>query len=115
MNLCTACRNGDTANCSGVALYTPAVYIPCDNRVLTDEAPEQSDTQVSQDVGGSDSATLPPTPIDHEVVITYTNDDDGIHLYCQDCGVEVTVGYMPSLGEALEAASALPHTQERKS
>lgn len=32
MNLCTACRRGDTTNCSGVALYTPAVYIPCDNR-----------------------------------------------------------------------------------
>lgn len=46
MNLCTACRNGDTANCSGVALYTPAVYIPCDNERIAKDVKEGTEVTV---------------------------------------------------------------------
>ena len=33
----------------------------------------------------------------HTVRATYTNDDDGIHLTCDECGWTVCVGYEPAV------------------
>jgi hypothetical protein len=45
------------------------------------------------------------------LVVHYTTDDDGIHLWCDECGWSEVVGHTPSVAEVIEAAAH--HSQDQ--
>jgi hypothetical protein len=40
-----------------------------------------------------------------DIVLHYTTDDDGTHLWCQGCGWDVTLGFHPTVEAAMAAAN----------
>lgn len=36
----------------------------------------------------------------HEMTLGYNTDDDGIHLWCPDCGTDVELGFSPTIEKA---------------
>lgn len=42
----------------------------------------------------------------HTVRASYTTDDDGLHLSCDECGWSIPVGYAPSVADMAAVARA---------
>ncbi len=49
-------------------------------------------------------------PVTHDIFVTYTIDDDGVHLWCATCKRDLLVEFTPGLDE-LNAAAA-KHNRE---
>lgn len=54
--------------------------------------------------------TYPP----HDVFISYSQNDDGIQVYCRTCGTTALVGQFPTVEEVKEAVESLQHKRTRR-